>query len=208
MVRRTAAHCLVRTGDPDSTDHWHPVRVCVMQTYYSNLNRPIAVVDYDPNWPSLFEQEKDRILAALGEGVVQIEHIGSTSVPGLAAKPIIDIAVGVADFEEAQAYVPVVESLGYTYEPAFEAELPERRFFWKGSPSLHTHHIHMAEPGSLEWIKPIVFRDYLREHSEEARQYQALKRDLAVRCGSDMEAYVKGKTEFVRFILSKANSAM
>jgi GrpB-like predicted nucleotidyltransferase (UPF0157 family) len=179
-----------------------------MQNYYSNLNRQIVVIDYDPNWPSLYEQEKDRIAAALGEGVVQIEHIGSTSVPGLAAKPIIDIAVGVADFEEARAYVPIIESLGYTYEPGFEADLPERRFFWKGLPSRHTYHIHMAEPGSLEWIKPILFRDYLRAHPAEARQYQALKRKLALRYGSDMEAYVKGKTEFVRSILSKANSAL
>ncbi len=176
-----------------------------MRAYYARLNRQIIVVDYDPNWPSLYEQEKDRIVAALGEGIVQIEHIGSTSVPGLAAKPIIDIAVGIANFEEAKVYVPMIEALDYTYEPEFEVDLPERRFFWKGLPSLHTHHIHVAEPGSLEWIKPIVFRDYLREHPEEARQYQVLKRELAVRCGSDMEAYVKGKTEFVRTILSKAN---
>jgi GrpB-like predicted nucleotidyltransferase (UPF0157 family) len=179
-----------------------------MRAYYANLNRQIVVVDYDPNWPSLYEQEKDRIVATLGEAVVQIEHIGSTSVPGLAAKPIIDIAVGIANFEEAKAYVPMIEGLGYTYEPEFEADLPERRFFWKGSPSLHTHHIHMAEPGSLEWIKPILFRNYLREHPEAARQYQVLKRELAVRCGPDMEAYVKGKTEFVRSILSQASSAL
>jgi len=175
---------------------------------YTKLNRPILVVDYDPNWPSLYEKERERILAALGKGAVQIEHIGSTSVPGLAAKPTIDIAVGVDDFEKAMAYIPIIENLGYTYEPEFEAELPERRFFWKGVPKVHTYHVSMAEPTSSVWIKPILFRDYLRGHPDEARRYEQLKRELAAHYGSDMDTYVRGKTAFVESILLKAESAM
>jgi GrpB-like predicted nucleotidyltransferase (UPF0157 family) len=174
---------------------------------YSALNRPIVVVDYDPIWPSLYAAERERILAVMGAAVVQIEHIGSTAVPALAAKPVIDIALGIADLAQAPSYVPALEGLGYLYVPEAEAELPERRFFWKGTPLVHTYHISMAVPGSPEWVKPIVFRDYLRGHPAEVQRYQALKRELALRCGTDIGAYVKGKTALVESALLKADRA-
>jgi GrpB-like predicted nucleotidyltransferase (UPF0157 family) len=177
-----------------------------MTGVYSKNNRPIHVVDYDPNWPRLFEQEKALLLATLGKGILQIEHFGSTSIPGLAAKPVIDIAVGVKTFEETIHYVPLFESLGYIYEPEFEAAIPTRRFFWKGTPLVHTYHIHLAAVGSEAWIKPILFRDYLRAHPDEARQYQELKRALAAQHISDMDGYIDGKTAFVASIVSKAEA--
>ena len=171
---------------------------------YSSLNRPIFVVAYDPNWPALYEAEKAHILDALGEAVVQIEHIGSTSVPGLAAKPVIDIAVGIVDLAEAATCILALEAIGYRYVPEVEAALPERRFLWKGTPLEHTYHVSIAEPDNPTMVNPILFRDYLRTHPVEVQRYQALKRELASRCGSDISAYVAGKTALVETVLAKA----
>jgi len=171
---------------------------------YSKLNRPIIIAAYDPQWPVLFEQERKRIEAVLGKGTVLIEHIGSTAIPGLTAKPVIDIAIGIQSLEMALKYIPLIESLEYTYEPTLERLLPERRFFWKGTPTVHTYHIHMAEVGSPLWVEPILFRDYLRKHLDEGQDYSELKKSLAERCGNDMDAYVGGKTVFVERALAKA----
>ncbi|MBI5674511.1 MAG: GrpB family protein [Nitrospirae bacterium] len=171
---------------------------------YSKLNRPIIIAEYDPQWPLLFEQERKRIEAVLGNEAIRFEHIGSTAIPGLAAKAAIDIAIGIQRLEMASKYIPKLESLGYIYEPTFEALLPERRFFWKGTPMVHTYHIHMAEVGSPLWVKPIMFRDYLRRHPDEAQRYSELKKSLAERWVNDMDAYVEGKTDFVEGVLEKA----
>jgi GrpB-like predicted nucleotidyltransferase (UPF0157 family) len=138
---------------------------------YSRLNRPIVVVDYDPRWPVLFEQEKEEIIGALGNKVLTIEHIGSTSVPGLAAEPVIDIGVGIQNLADADDLIPRVESLGYIYEPTFEKLLPERRFFWKGTPDIHTYHLHLTGPDNPVILRPIRFRDYRRAHPDAAREY-------------------------------------
>jgi len=125
----------------------------------------IEVVDYDPEWPALFEAEAERIRAACGRVVVEIEHIGSTSVPGLAAKPIIDIMPGVEDIAGARARLEAgMRGLGY--ESLGEYGIPGRLYFRKGVP--RSHHVHVFEVGKPEWRKHLLFRDYLRAH-EEAR---------------------------------------
>jgi GrpB-like predicted nucleotidyltransferase (UPF0157 family) len=164
---------------------------------YSKLNRPIVVVDYDPQWPLLFAKEKEAILAALGNSVLMVEHIGSTAVPGLAAKPVIDMAVGIQSLADAPALIPCIEQLGYVYEPALEQLIPERRFFWKGTPTVHTYHLHLAEVDHPVLLKPLQFRNYLRKHPDAVEEYGVLKRELAKRCVQDMNAYVAGKTGFV-----------
>ena len=168
---------------------------------YSKLNRPILVVRYDPRWPILFEQEKAEIIAALGSSLLMVEHLGSTAVPGLAAKPIIDIGLGIRSLAEAPALLPSIARLGYAYEPTLEQLLPERRFFWKGTPSLHTYHLHLAEMDNPVLLRPLRFRDYLRRHPEIAEKYGELKKELAKRCGQDIEAYVNGKTAFIEQIM-------
>jgi GrpB-like predicted nucleotidyltransferase (UPF0157 family) len=173
---------------------------------YAKLNRPIHVVDYDPNWPALYETEKALIAAALGTSMIQIEHFGSTSVPGLAAKAVIDIAVGVKNLNLVRTFVPALEKLGYRYEPGYEQILPARLFLWKGTPLIHTHHLSLEVPGTPIWVEHFLFRDYLRRHPDEARHYGELKRELAARCVTDMEAYVRGKTDFVTACLEKAQS--
>lgn len=168
---------------------------------YSKLNHPILVVDYDPQWPILFEQEKKRILAALGSYLTMVTHIGSTAVPGLAAKPIIDIGVGIRSLADAPILIPCIKKLTYVYEPDLEQLLPERRFFWKGTPTVHTYHLHLAEVDNPVLVRPLRFRDYLRKHPDEAMEYESLKKQLAKRCGQDMEAYVTGKTRFVENVM-------
>ena len=136
---------------------------------YSKLNRPIVVVEYDPQWPGMFEHEKEAIMAALGNWVLLIEHIGSTAVPGLAAKPVIDIGVGIRSLMDAHDLIPRNESLEYIYEATLELLVPERRFFWKGTPTIHTCHLHLAEPDHPVLLKPLQFRDYLRKHPPDGR---------------------------------------
>ena len=168
---------------------------------YAKFNRTILVTEYDPQWPILFEREKAEMIAALGSSLLMIEHIGSTAIPGLAAKPVIDIGVGVRSLADAPAFMPSIEKLGYAYEPTLEQLLPERRFFWKGTSAIHTCHLHLAEMDNPVLLKPLRFRDYLRRHPELAEKYGELKKELAKRCGQDIGAYVNGKTVFIEQVM-------
>lgn len=170
---------------------------------YSKLHRPILIVEYDPQWPILFEQEKERIVGALGSTILMVEHLGSTAVPGLAAKPVIDIAVGIRSFVTSALLISPIERLGYVYDPALERLFPERRFFWKGTPIVHTYHLHLAEADHPVLHRPLQFRDYLRKHSATAEEYAALKKELAKRCGQDIDAYVAGKTALIEKVMSQ-----
>jgi len=165
----------------------------------------IEVVPYDPRWVEQYEAERMLILGAIGQYVIDIEHAGSTAVPGLAAKPVIDILVGIRDLADASNCIEPLTSLGYEYHPAFEIQLPERRYFKKpAGQELHTHHVHMVETTSNFWRAHILFRDYLRTHPEDAQAYACLKQELAIRFGENREGYTDAKTEFIESVLSKA----
>ena len=174
----------------------------------------IALVEYDPRWPEQFAAEAARIRAALGENLVSaVEHFGSTAIPGLSAKPIIDLLVGVRSVAEArEKAVPALEALGYAFWS--DNPNPAHLFFVRGLPphGPRTHHIHMVEPETfrdpknetfLFWDR-LLFRDYLRAHPDEARRYETVKRDLAGRFPDDREAYTNGKTEYVSGVMQKA----
>lgn len=167
---------------------------------------PIEIVDYDATWPRQFEEERRRILAAIGRYVAAVEHVGSTAVPGLAAKPIIDILVGLRSLADATNCINPLKVLGYEYVPEWEAELPERRYFRRVEPRPRTHHIHMVENTSEFWRRQLLFRDYLRAYPEDARAYETLKRDLASRFEVGRE-YAKAKSVFIKAILDKAGRA-
>lgn len=159
----------------------------------------VELVSHDPSWPALYEAEAERLAAALPEGLVlSMEHFGSTAVPGLIAKPVIDILVAVSDIEAARAEaVAPLEALGY----AFWADNPrrDRLFFVKGLPpraARRTHHVHMMEPSPEMWDLLLV-RDRLREDPEAAASYAALKRELAARHRQDREAYTEAKADFL-----------
>lgn len=164
----------------------------------------VELLPHDPSWPAMYEAEAERLHAAIPDGLVlRIEHFGSTAVPGLLAKPVIDILVVVSSVEEARAEaVAPLEGLGY----AFWAENPERDrlFFVKGLPPRaprRTHHVHMMEPSAAMWDR-LRFRDILREDPAAAARYAALKRELAVRHRQDREAYTEAKAAHVAEVLA------
>ena len=165
----------------------------------------VIITAYDPDWIVLFEAESARIRSVLAEGIVtRIEHFGSTAVPGLAAKPIIDLLVGVRSLAIAkQVVVEPLERLGYAYW--WENPDPLRLFLVKGLPPHHprTHHVHLVEPDSNLWER-LLFRDYLRQHSCEAGHYAQLKYDLAQQFPHDRAAYTAGKAEYVESVMKKA----
>ena len=167
---------------------------------------PVAVAEYDPLWPELFEEERRRILSAVGPHVVAVEHVGSTSVPGLGAKPIIDIMVGVRSLADAPLCVTPLHEIGFEYVPKAELLTPERRFFRKGERGAGTHHLHMVEHGGRFWQEHLLFRDYLRAHPEAAREYERLKRELAARHGAERGSYTDGKRDFVASTVEKARA--
>jgi GrpB-like predicted nucleotidyltransferase (UPF0157 family) len=169
------------------------------------MSRPVQVVDYDLQWPLLYEQEKRRTLEVTGKTIAEIEHIGSTAVPSIGAKPIIDIMVAVNRLSDAEKCIEPLSSIGYEYQPAHEVECPERRFFRRGDPPKEQHyHLHLVELTSDFWERHLLFRDYLRTHPKEAQDYYELKQRLAREYGSNREGYTEAKTSFIESIVAKA----
>jgi GrpB-like predicted nucleotidyltransferase (UPF0157 family) len=165
----------------------------------------IIISDYDPNWPTLFEQERTRIKNALGSFALVIEHVGSTAVPGLPSKPIIDLLVGVPNLEEVkERCIDLIEALGYNYIPRYASWLPGELFFRKGPPGPWTHHVHLMKPLNPRWEALLLFRDYLRAHPEAVRAYADIKRALAASSKDNIEAYRNGKNAFVEKTIAKA----
>jgi GrpB-like predicted nucleotidyltransferase (UPF0157 family) len=160
----------------------------------------VRLVPYSPEWARLFLEEERRLRALIGSYVIDIQHVGSTAIPGMIAKPIIDIAIAIARFEEGERCVEPIESLGYEYRG--EHGIPGRHYFVKGDP--RTYHIHVLEHDSREWVKHIVFRDSLRQDRQAAKEYARLKRSLAEKHPNDRAAYTEGKTEFVAYVLERA----
>jgi GrpB-like predicted nucleotidyltransferase (UPF0157 family) len=161
----------------------------------------VKIVSYDSSWPIKFEKEKELLQKTIGKWIVGgIHHVGSTSIPGIAAKPIIDIMVGVESLEIGKTLIPLLEKIQYYYYPY----KPEQ-MVWFCKPSLYkrTHHLHLIEYGSKLWIDRLAFRDYLREYSDSRDEYERLKIQLAEKFKDDREAYTDAKEGFVNSILEK-----
>jgi GrpB-like predicted nucleotidyltransferase (UPF0157 family) len=135
---------------------------------------------------------------------VAIEHIGSTAVPGLPAKPVIDVVVGVPQVLDGARYAERVAPLGYSYRPEREAQHPDRRFFSRQEDGVWSHHLHIVKHGGARWTRLLLFRDYLREHPAAVERYAAAKRAAADAAGEDIAAYRAGKEEIVRTLLAEA----
>jgi GrpB-like predicted nucleotidyltransferase (UPF0157 family) len=165
--------------------------------------RPIVIADYDPLWPEKFQSHAGAIARALGATALRIEHIGSTSVPGLAAKPIVDILVVVADSADEDSYLPRMEAAGYELRVR-EPDFHEHRMF--RTPA-HDVHVHVYSPDSPEIERYLTFRDRLRKDPEARRLYEAVKRELAARSWPDMNAYAEAKTETIEGIIAAARQA-
>jgi len=171
------------------------------------MKRPVRIVDYNSQLPILFENEKRLILNVIRHFVVEIEHVGSTAVVGLGAKPIIDITVAIKNLKDAHNCIGPLESIGYEYVPEYEESIRERRYFHKGKPPKEQHyHLHMVELSSDFWKRHLLFRDYLRTHPEVAQDYYELKKRLAREYGSDREGYTEAKTSFIESIVAKAKA--
>lgn len=163
---------------------------------------PVEIVPFDHEWPARFARERDVLTAALAVWLAApIEHMGSTAVPGLPAKPVIDILVPVGSLETSRGALPVAARLGYCYAP-YETHL--RHWFCKPSFTLRTHHLHLVPIGSPQWHRPLAFRDYLRAHADAAAEYAELKRELAARHRLDREAYTQAKRPFIDRITAVA----
>ena len=169
------------------------------------LEDPVVVVPYDPRWPRHFEEERARIERAIGPWTWEIEHVGSTAVPGLAAKPVIDVMVGVGSLEDSPILVERLAGIGYRYVPELEWVFPFRRYFRKPRQGRRTHQIHLVErSNSGWWDRHLLFRDHLRTHPEDAEGYARLKYELSGRFCDDREAYTDAKTAFIRECVRRA----
>ena len=167
------------------------------------ISQPIEIRDYDPNWPLLYEREETRIRAALGDRVVRLEHAGSTSVPGLPAKPLIDIVLEVPDSTDEVSYVPDLEAAGYVLRIR-EPDWFEHRLF-KG-PDTNVS-VHTFSAGCDEVDRMLLFRDWLRENAADRELYAATKRELAARDWKYMQQYADAKTAVVLEIMARAQAA-
>lgn len=160
------------------------------------MTRKVEVVTYHTIWPERFEQEARALAEVFGKLLVSIHHFGSTSIPGASAKPIIDILVSVTDIEGVDKLNPRLRELGYS--AVGEYGIPGRRFFYKGTHDLRSHHLHVYQVGSPHILRHLAFRDYMRAHPHSARAYSLLKEQLAVQYPEDMESYIAGKDHFVK----------
>ena len=160
----------------------------------------ITIVPHNPEWALRYEQERARIVLALGERLLSVHHVGSTAVPGLGAKPIVDICLEVADAEDDAAFAPALLACGYT----LRVIEPGHRMFRTPARDLH---VHVYSRGSEEIGRYLVFRDYLRAHPDARAEYEAAKRELASRPWDDMNQYARRKTPVIQSIIDRATEA-
>jgi GrpB-like predicted nucleotidyltransferase (UPF0157 family)/GNAT superfamily N-acetyltransferase len=161
----------------------------------------IRISDYDPRWPDLFERERMALEAAIGDWASGgIHHVGSTAVPGLSAKPIVDVLVGVESLEKSMACFEPLAGLEYLYAPYRNEEM---HWFCKPDPARRSHHLHLVPIASRRFTEELSFRDRLRADPDTARAYATLKRELATRFRHDRDAYTEAKGDFIRAILNR-----
>ena len=165
----------------------------------------VHIVSYDPRWPELFELERACLQAVAGEWVEAIEHVGSTAVPGLDAKPVVDVVAGVRSLREVDRFVHRLAGIGY--ESRGEAGVAGRLFFRKLQDGRRVFHLHVTGTDHAFWENHLLFRDYLRAHPGTAGEYARLKHELAVRFRDDRESYTRAKTEFIERVVARARAA-
>jgi GrpB-like predicted nucleotidyltransferase (UPF0157 family) len=169
---------------------------------FTDIHVTIDIVPWDPGWPQRFESERETIARALARWLVaDIEHIGSTAVPGLAAKPVIDIMAPVASLDASLDAVAAAATIGYLHYP-YKPDV--MHWFCKPSPAFRTHHLHVVPYRSRLWFERLTFRDALRRDSGLRSEYAALKQRLAAEAGGDREAYTDGKTSFIERALGNS----
>lgn len=157
--------------------------------------RTIEVHPYDPSWREKFNEEVEMLKPIFGEQLVSIHHIGSTAIPGIKAKPVIDILIVVTDIDAIQEAIDQMESNGYEYRG--ENGIPGRRYLRKDTNGIRSYHAHIYQDGHPNIAKHLNFRDYLRAHTEHAQEYSRLKEDLAIKFRHSSVEYTEGKSDFI-----------
>ena len=162
----------------------------------------VVLVPYDPTWAKEFEKEKKILKKILGKNALDIQHVGSTSIPGLSAKPIIDIAVAVENVSMLHKLISVLSLAGYDVKDSINelGEILAR----KGTPENRTHYIHIEIKNSVFWNNHILFRDYLLKHHEYVKEYEKLKKDVADKFGEERKLYTAAKNKFISSVLKLA----
>lgn len=166
------------------------------------MKNKVEIHPYDPEWPLRFEREKERIIRTLDPSPLPIEHIGSTSIPGMDAKPILDILLGVDHLTDFPRLTHPLAQAGYEYIP--KPELENRRFFKKEERDGETYHLHLCEWEGQEWTEKLMFRDYLRAHPDTASDYKALKVKLSFLHKNDRSLYTEKKEPFIHTVIENA----
>ncbi|MBM7602638.1 GrpB-like predicted nucleotidyltransferase (UPF0157 family) [Metabacillus crassostreae] len=166
------------------------------------MDKEITIEEYNSNWSKQFAEEKVKLIEILSDNIISIEHIGSTSVVGLAAKPIIDIAIGVNDLDVVDKFIDPLKQIGYEF--VYHREFPERRFFRKGQWRAGSHHLHIYQFESEQWNNQILFREYLINNPDVLMKYNQLKIDLARNFRFDRVSYTENKAPFIQKILQEA----
>lgn len=160
------------------------------------INEQVTLAAYSASWPQAFELERERLSQRFPQ-MFSIEHIGSTAVPGMVAKPVIDILAGVSSMAIADELFEPILRVGYTTSRAFNEMLPDRRWFMRAMDGHRTHHLHVVEYGGATWHRRLMFRDRLRADGRLAERYARLKAGLAIRFRNDREAYTSAKSDFI-----------
>ena len=166
----------------------------------------VQLKKYNPKWKELFEKESELILSVSTNLLEEVQHIGSTAIPGIIAKPIIDILAGINSLANIEKLVEKLEPIGYVYRG--EQGIPDRHLFVKGGKDFRTHHLHVVEKEHQEWSKHILFRNYLLKHPEEVKAYSKLKQELLQKYEFDRGMYTDSKSDYITGIVEKARKEL
>lgn len=167
----------------------------------TKIIKKVKLLSYNPKWKKLYKKEEKLLRSAIGEYILDIQHVGSTSIPGAKAKPIIDIAVGVKSLKLGEKCIKPLEKLGYEYK--HDAGIKGRHFFAKGSEMYRTYYVHIEKINGKLWKHHILFRDYLRSHKKVVKKYNELKEKLAKKYKDDRDTYTVKKDPFIKKIIKK-----
>ncbi|MBU4204957.1 GrpB family protein [Patescibacteria group bacterium] len=165
-------------------------------------SKKVRLFSYNPAWKRLYKEEEKLLRFVIGKYVLDIQHVGSTSIPGAKAKPIIDIAIGVKNLKEGEKCIKPLKQLGYEYK--HNAGIKGRHFFVKGNEINRTHYVHIEKLDGRLWKNHIIFRDYLRKYKETVKEYNELKEKLAKKYKDDRDTYTAWKDSFIQGIIKKA----
>lgn len=166
----------------------------------------VKLLPYNYEWAELYKQEEKLLYSLIGQYIIDIQHVGSTSIEGLDAKPIIDIAAGVKSLDDVEKFRNLLEGAGYQYRGS--AGVEGRVMFAKGSEDSRSHYLHIEVYGGKLWENHIYFRDYLCLHKESLEEYSKLKKELAAKFGEDRKSYTSAKNDFISSILKRAGEEM